>query len=160
MGSGQAGDARPVPRPARSLDAAKNGGDGAALPSARDVAAERRPTPAREGVPAQAGEPEPARPEAESITVSVDGVAWTVRVRGRTRAGTDTAPTPLLVLGFFRDATEEVPELEALVVARALDDLTTRQLERAFGVARPPPEPGAHKELFPETATRGRKGDR
>jgi hypothetical protein len=64
------------------------------------------------------------------------------------------------VLGFFRDPDAEVPEREAVVVGRSLDELTARQLEGALAVSGPPPEPGRRKELFPETATKGRKGDR
>ncbi len=161
MGSEETGEAPQVPRPARSLDATRRAEEGATPPSVRDVVGDARPTRVRDGVPTQAGETEPAREkEAESADLVVEGVAWTVRVRGRGQAGADAGPAPLLMLGFFRDAEGEVPEREALVVARTLNELSARQLEGALDVSRPPPEPGARKELFPETATKGRGGER
>jgi len=103
--------------------------------------------------------PAPTEATPEQTTLSVDGTEWIVRVRGRGRAGADGGPAPLLVLGFFRAAGQEVPEREALVVARGLSQLTPRQVEGAFRASRPPPEQGK-KELFPETSGKGRRSDR
>ena len=39
-----------------------------------------------------------AGPVSEATSLVIDGVTWTVRVRGRGRLGADTGPAPLLVL--------------------------------------------------------------
>ncbi len=119
-----------------------------------------KPTPVRDSVETPAPRSAaPAEPVSEQKTLTVEGTEWIVRVRGRGRAGTDVGPAPLLMLGFFHAAEEERPDRESLVVARSLDELTVRQLEGALRVSRPPPEPGTKKELFPGTATKGRKGE-
>jgi len=155
-------DAPKTPRPARSLEDGRSGRRERPSP-VREGAPEVKPTPVREGVagvpPTESETGASAGPVSEATSLVIDGVTWTVRVRGRGRLGADTGPAPLLVLGFSLAPEADVPDREALVVARALEELTPRQLERAFDVSRPPPAPGVRKELFPETATKGRKVD-
>lgn len=145
-----------APRPPRPAA----GGGGGRPTSVRESVAELRPAPARKRRDASDAGAPPSSPEAEAAALAVDGVQWTVRVCGRGRAGVHGGPAPLLVLGFFRGEEGDIPEREALVVARSLKGLTARQLEGAFRLSQPPPPPGSHKELFPETATKGRKGER
>lgn len=161
MGTESSHDAPKPLRPARSVERRRRGQDDGP-PPAPGGASDAKPTPVRDGVPpAMGGESDAGRePVAESTSLELGDVTWTVRVRGRGRAGAETGPAPLLVLGFFRRADADVPEREALVVARSLEDLTVLQLERAFDVSHPPPDPDERKELFPETATKGRKGNR
>ena len=162
MGSDERPRNRRPPPPARPQGApAGEHGAGARgrPPSVRDAGADPKPTPVRDSVETTTpASPAPTEETPEQTVLSVDGTEWIVRVRGRGRAGADGGPAPLLVLGFFRSAGQEVPEREALVVARGLSHLTPRQVEGAFRASRPPPEQGK-KELFPETAGKGRKSD-
>ncbi len=164
MGSDEPRDDRRLPPPARPQGAPAEGDDGAGArgrpPSVRETVADAKPTPVRDSVETRAAAaPAPTGAAPEQTVLAVEGTEWIVRVRGRGRAGADGGPAPLLVLGFFRANEQEAPEREALVVARGLAELTPRQVEGAFRASRPPPEPGTKKELFSETATKGRKGD-
>lgn len=152
------GPTRPEPaRPSTPPSRVGDSGRGGPPRSVRDGVAEVRPTPAREA--AEAADRATVDPVVEACALMLDGEEWTVRIRGQGRAGAASGPTPLLLIGFFRDADAEQPEREALVVGRSLEALSERQLERAFTVARPPGRAAA-KDFFPEAAARGRKGDR
>lgn len=97
--------------------------------------------------------PSPTEPDLEEAEVSVDDAAWLVRVVGRS-GDAGHSPTPLLLLGFWKaDAAEGEREREALVVGRALRDLTPSALRRAFRHSMTPPD-------APEQADRGREGNR
>lgn len=126
--------------------------------SVRDSVAELHPPSARETAePHGTAHAGGADPEEGEVRLCAEGIEWTIRVRGRGRAGAKSGPAPLLVLGFFDDPTAEEPRREALVVARRLSDMSERQLEGAFRIARPPTEPGS-RGFFPETTSR-RKSD-
>jgi len=163
MGSDERREHRSPPPPARGQDASEADDEERARgrpQSVRATVADGKPTPVRDSVEtaAPAAHP-PTEVTPEQAVLAVEGTEWIVRVRGRGRAGADGGPAPLLVLGFFHEAEQEVPDREALVVARSLAELTPRQVEGAFRASRPPPQPGAKKELFPETASKGRRGD-
>jgi hypothetical protein len=163
MGRDERREGRRPPPPARPQGAPEGDDRSGARgrpPSVRDTVADLKPTPVRDSVETSApAAPAPTGATPEQTILAVDGTEWIVRVRGRGRAGADGGPAPLLVLGFFRETGQDVPDREALVVGRGLAELTPRQVEGAFRASRPPPEPGAKKELFPETASKGRKGD-
>lgn len=126
----------PPPTPVRTLLAAA--GQEAETPSA-----------VRSAVP----EPEPR------ATLEVDGRTWTVGEVGRSLGGPSAAPVPLLLVGFFQDPDGEDHQREALVVGRALRDLSEDQLEAALRASREPPPAGLRKPLFPEIVTKGDKRD-
>jgi len=149
-------------------------------PEAQHKPKPARPTPAREGnapTPARGAEqpthpsgahsPEmvegapDVEPDVDEKAVEIDGTTWTVKVKGRAGGGMSTgteSTAPLILLGFFPE-DDERGEREALVVGRTLARLTPRQLEQAFATAKPPPDPGRAREIFPGTSSRrGRRG--
>lgn len=127
----------PPPTPVRTLLAAASGHE-AETPSA---------------APSAAPEPEPR------AKLEVDGRTWTVGEVGRSLGGPSAAPVPLLLVGFFQDPEGEEHQREALVVGRALRDLSEDQLEAALRASREPPPAGQRKSLFPEIVTKGDKRD-
>jgi len=88
----------------------------------------------------------------------LDGEQWTVRVDGRDRAGSPPSDASLLLLGFYRTSEAEGPEREGWVVGRDLSEVSEMSLEQAYRDGRPPPDPNSRAELFPETASKGRRG--
>lgn len=135
----------PQPIPARSPDAE----DPAAGP----------PRPIRESLhPSSAASKEQVEPSLTSVDVELDGEQWTVRVEGRDRAGSPPSDASLLLLGFYRTPEAGSPEREGWVIGRDLSDLSEVRLERAYREGRPPPDPSRRAELFPETASKGRRG--
>jgi hypothetical protein len=90
--------------------------------------------------------------------MELDGREWTVRVDGRDRAGSPPSDASLLLLGFYRTPEAESPEREGWVVGRDLSDVSELNVERAYRDGRPPPDPSRRAELFPETASKGRRG--
>jgi hypothetical protein len=63
----------------------------------------------------------------------------------------------LLLLGFWGgEETDRAPVREAIVVARALSELTALRLEVALAEAAPPPRPDQRKPFF-EGASQGRR---
>lgn len=115
------------------------------------------PTPARALLEETEHEGAAPPPEAEEATLEAGGDSWRVRVVGRSRTGAATGASPLLLLFFYRGGGEE-PERESLVVGQTLAELGREELLAAFERGRRPPEPGAHKEIFPEVG--GRRRDR
>jgi hypothetical protein len=104
------------------------------------------------------GVADPVEPDGEEVGLEVEGVAWVVRVLGRSRRGHVTAPTDLLLLGFSRGEATDA-ELECLVVGRTLSAFTEGQLEAAFQDAGPPPDPDRPRTLFAGASERrSRKG--
>ena len=84
------------------------------------------------------------------LLVSVEGERWTVKVVGRSGGRPDPA-TPLLLLGFWKAGEDGGRRRrEALVVGRALADLSPAALRNAVLESTPPPEP--------ERAGKGREG--
>ena len=131
-----------------------------------------KPTPARTQGPEAGRKPTPARdlngassppaPDADlpEAVIEVDGTPWTVRVLGRSGSASGRSP-PLLLLGFWREGDHEKPSLEALVVARAMSDLSTEALRDALSRAEKPGDPGHEKPFFADAAqTRRRSGTR
>jgi hypothetical protein len=117
------------------------------------------PRPVRESLdPSGAGSGEQLEPTLTSLGMEMDGQEWTVRVDGRDRAGSPPSDASLLLLGFYRTSEAESPEREGWVVGRDLSDLSEAIIERAFRDGRPPPDPSRRAELFPETASKGRRG--
>lgn len=99
------------------------------------------------------GAPPSASPPPGQAVVEVEGKAWTVRALGRSGRASGASP-PLLLLGFWGEgaSAHEPPSLETLVVARALEDLSTEALEAALGSAAPPRDPEKAPAFFPESA--------
>ncbi len=108
--------------------------------------------------PSGAASSAPLEQAITSVKMELDGEEWTVRVEGRDRAGSPPSDASLLLLGFYRTAEAEGPEREAWVVGRDLSEISGMSLEGAYREGRPPPEPGSRAELFPETASKGRRG--
>lgn len=111
-------------------------------------------TPAR----ALSGEPEAPSVEADvaQVQVEVDGVKWTVRVRGRSgRASRPSAP--LMLLGFWKEAeTGGEPMLEAMVAGRTLEGQSPDALQAALAIATKPRDP-ARKSPFFQDAGQARR---
>jgi hypothetical protein len=105
------------------------------------------------------GEPtaQPAEAEVAEAYVEAEGIRWTVRVLGRSgRASAGSAP--LLLLGFWEGSgSVDSPSLEAMVVARGLDELSGEALEAALGTAVKPPDPGRRSAFFQDVG-QGRGG--
>ncbi len=134
----------PQPIPARSRDADDS---------------PRRPRPARESVDSPGADPSgQVEPTVTSVGMHLDGQEWTVRVDGRDRAGSPPSDASLLLLGFYRSSGAESPEREGWVVGRDLSEVSETSLARAYRDGRPPPDPKSRAELFPETASKGRRG--
>ena len=133
----------PQPIPARSPDAEDSAGP---------------PRPIRESLgPSGAASGEQHEPPLTSVVVDVDGEEWTVRVDGRDRVGSPPSDASLLLLGFYRTPEAGSPEREGWVIGRNLSDVSEVKLERACREGRPPPDPSRRAELFPETASKGRR---
>ncbi|MCG6954743.1 MAG: hypothetical protein LJF04_02020 [Gemmatimonadetes bacterium] len=137
------------PRPARA--------GGPAVPAAESATpqeAKATPAPARALLETQA--PEVSPPAAPETTLrDPDGGSWIVSVRGRSVSGSSSGRASLLLLA-FEPADDAEAELECLVVAERLQDLTQEQLAEALERARRPPAPGSRKEIFPEVGGRNR----
>lgn len=86
------------------------------------------------------------------------GGTWTVSVRGRSRSGSSSGRASLLLLA-FEPSDASGAELESLVVAKSLEDLTEYQLVEALERGRRPVAPGSRKEIFPEVGGRSRLRD-
>ena len=113
-----------------------------------------KPTPVR-ALAAVDAPPPPVAPDVEDVEILVGDARWTVRVMGRS-GGALPSDTPLLLLGFW--ASEESSgghTREALVVGRALSEMTPASLERAFHASNPPPPP---VDPVQEPKGRGRRG--
>ncbi len=94
------------------------------------------------------------------VTIEVDGVEWTVRVRGRGVTGLPMDPSaPLLFLTFAQVADEAAPVLEALTVVRDVEELGHDALVELHRGATPFRDQWTGSELFPETR-RGKKRPR
>lgn len=133
------------------------GGEPPALPPAEEPRAQPSPpTPVR-SVMAASPPPEAAWPAGEETVLEADGVNWTVRVLGRSLAGSASAAAHLLLVGFFHPEDAALPRREALVVARSLAQLTELQLEAAWKTAQAPQAAGTRKPIFPEIAAKGGK---
>ena len=128
-----------------------------ALPPAEEQGAPPSPpTPVRSAMAAPPS-PEAARQAREEAVLEADGTRWAVRVLGRSSSGSASAAAPLLLLGFFHPEDPDLPRKEALVVARALTQLTELQLEAAWRAGQTPQPPGTRKPIFPEIAAKGGK---
>jgi len=92
-------------------------------------------------------------PDAEEVSLDVEGGPWRVQLLGRSRGGPATAPTDLLLLGFSRQDADD-DDLECLVVGHTLSGLTEHQLVAALAAATPPPDPTRPRTLFPGAAER------
>ena len=115
--------------------------------------------PARESLDSSvSASPRQVESTVTSVSVDLDGEEWNVRVDGRDRAGSPPSVASLLLLGFYRESGAESPEREGWVVGRDLSEVSEMSLERAYREGRPPPDPKSRAELFPETASKGRRG--
>ena len=134
----------PQPLPARSREADHSAGP---------------PIPARESLDSS-GSASPGQLESSvtSVSMDLDGEEWTVRVDGRDRAGSPPSDASLLLLGFYHHPGAESPEREGWVVGRDLSEVSDMSLERAYREGRPPSDPKSRAQLFPETASKGRRG--
>ncbi len=134
-------------------DRSKEEGGGA--PSERRT----KPTPVRD-LAASEAPPSPAEPDVEEAEVTVEDVDWLVRVIGRSGGARASAP-PLLLLGFWRASRAEGErEREALVVGRALAELTPAALRGAFRDSTAPRQLPDEDRDGPGRGRRGRGGDR
>ena len=97
-------------------------------------------------------------PDLGETFLEVGGMAWAVRVLGRVGRASG-ASAPLLLLGFWEAdaAAHRLPSREALVVGRALEDLSPEALEEALAAARPPRDPDKTPGFFQESAQGGRR---
>jgi hypothetical protein len=137
------------PTPARAGAPAAPGADSGATPEPKAT-----PAPARALLETQGpGGSPPAAPEA--TVRDADGGSWIVTVRGRSVSGSSSGRAPLLLLT-FEPAGPAGADLECLVVAERLEDLTQEQLAEALQRGRRPPPPGSRREIFPEVGGRNR----
>lgn len=99
-----------------------------------------------------AGATPTAAPDPAQVVLEVEGAAWTVRVLGRAGRAPGMS-APLLLLGFWDGDADprRPPSREALVVARALEDLSSGALEEALAAARPPRDPDKAPGFFQES---------
>ena len=145
----------PKPRPAR-------------LPEGEAPAAGVKPTPVRELAGADSREPVPPGPSADrggaaeadvpEVAFESRGSVWRVRVLGRSGRADGRSP-PLLLLGFWGgEEADSSPVREAIVVARALSELTALRLEVALAEAAPPPQPDRRKPFFEGASQSRREG--
>jgi hypothetical protein len=140
------------PSPARAGGPAVPAADSAAAPAPKAT-----PAPARALLETQA--PEAPSPDAPEVTFcDTAGRSWMVSVRGRSVTGSSSGRASLLLLAFESSDGAEA-ELESLVVADGLDDLTPERLAEALQRGRRPPAPGSRKEIFPEVGGRNRLRD-
>lgn len=126
-------------------------------PARGKPAPDTKPTPVR-ALMESSGEPAPPEvaPDAESVSLEVDGACWTVRVLGRSMIGAPPSATHVLLLAF---AAEERPERalrEAWAVGRSLSALAPAALEAAFRTSAPPREPGK-RPFFDDGVRRARR---
>jgi hypothetical protein len=127
-----------------------------AAPGEEEGAPPSPPTPVRSAMAAPPS-PEAARQASGGVVLEADGIRWAVRVLGRSSSGSASAAAPLLLLGFFHPEDAALPTREALVVARALAQLTELQLDAAWRTGQPPQPPGTRKPIFPEITAKGGK---
>jgi len=122
------------------------------LPPARPPSS--KPTSARE----LAGAAPPAAPDPGHAVVEVGGTAWTARVLGRAGRASG-ASAPLLLIGFWDDSTpvDRPHSREALVVARAIEDLPAGALEEALASGSSPRDPERAPGFFQESAQGARR---
>lgn len=119
-----------------------------------------KPTPVRHMTAVEAPPP-PVEPDLEQAELTAGEQDWIVRVAGRA-GGAEASATPLLLLGFWRaESSDGERQREALVVGRALAELTPAALAEAFAESRPPPEPEGPasddaRRRHPERRPRGR----
>jgi len=114
-----------------------------------------KPMPAR-AINGASTTPEVAA-QVEEACIEIDGQSWTVRVLGRSGRASG-ASVPLVLLGFWEEgAADEGPSLEAMVVARSLDELAPQELASALAQASKPRDPTRPRPFFPEAGqSRGR----
>lgn len=147
----------PTPASPRPVSVRAGAPEATRPPSVREAAP---PVPVRRAMDAGDVPFDSVQPDAEEVSLEVEGVPWTVRVLGRSRGGPATAPTDLLLLGFCRmDGANAQGDLECLVVGRTLSGLTEHDLVASLASATPPPDPNRPRTLFPGAAERRpRKG--
>ena len=138
--SPSAGPPRPLTRGSDAPAAAGQVPDSGKPTSVRDLA-----TPG-----ASRGASPDVSSDLREATVDVDGITWTVRVQGRS-GGTSTVSAPLLLLGFWKaESATSPPDREALVVGRALTDMSEGEFESALAQSRVPADPDRRPGFFAE----------
>lgn len=152
--------ARPEPRPGEA-EVRRSGAGRSRPPRPVKPGVEERhkPTPVRATAVVESL-PEPVDPDLDHATIVVEGQEWVIRVVGRA-GGSGLSATPLLLLGFWpRGDAERAHAREALVVARALAELSTEQLEMAFGASVTPTTPLSPADRVREAAPGRKRGAR
>jgi len=98
-------------------------------------------------------------PDLGQTVLEAEGSTWTVRVLGRAGRASGVS-APLLLLGFWEEGAvlDRPPAREALVVARALEDLPSGALEEALAASQPPRDLEKTPEFFQESGQGGRRG--
>jgi hypothetical protein len=100
---------------------------------------------------------DPPPPEAapEEMSITVDGVNWSVVADGACEVGGAVGPVHLVMLSFARD--DDGPSREAWVAAGSLQDLSVSRVETALRGSHPRPERREDKGFFEELGGRRRR---
>lgn len=120
--------------------------------------------PPRAGPPAKpipvralqdAADPPPPESTPEEMSITVDGVNWSVVADGGCEVGNAVGPVHLIMLSFGRD--DDGPSREAWVAAESLEDLSVSRVETALRGSAPRPERREDKGFFEELGGRRRR---
>ena len=88
----------------------------------------------------------------EEMSISIDGVSWSVVADGACQVGGAVGPVHLIMLSFGRDDGGQ--SREAWVAAGSLDDVSVSRVETAFRASTPRPERREDRGFFEELGGR------
>ncbi|MCA1788837.1 MAG: hypothetical protein LC667_02960 [Thioalkalivibrio sp.] len=102
-----------------------------------------------------AADTSPPESALEEMSITVDGVNWSVVADGACEVGGAVGAVHLIMLSFGRE--DEGPSREAWVAAGSLGDLSASRVETALRGSAPRPERREEKGFFEELGGRRRR---